>query len=173
MLAWLTFKNIRNSSGKNETFVKIATWILMRTWLVFENVCNSFGNNESSNKHNANASWLKGNLHHRFSRESLCENEKHVFLQRSSCTPVITAFQKNYCARIRKMSPTNGRQGPLSSPLLQRILVRESKRQKQQTKKHTTIQTRNRKPRQQKAPVGGDVLYSRLKGTFCKMYEIP
>ena len=99
MPAWLTFKNIRNSSGKNETFVKIATWVLMRTWLVFENVCNSWGNNEISSQNNANASWLKGNLHRRFSRESLCENEKTYF-----------------CKDLR---------APLSSPLFKRILQRE------------------------------------------------
>ena len=95
-------------------------------------------NNEISNKNNEHASWLKGNFHRRFSRESLRENEKYVFLQRSSCTPVIAVVQENPCARMRKMSPTNGRKGPLSSPLLQRFLVRESKKQKQQT-----IKTRN------------------------------
>ena len=131
----------------------------MRTRLVFENVCNSLGNNESSSKNNANASWLKGNLHHRFSRESLCENEKHVFLQRSSCTPVIAAFQENPAARIRKMSRTNGRQGPLSSPLLQRILQRESKKQKQQTKK-----TRNDPNPQQETTT--------TKGTSCGAYVL-
>ena len=115
--------------------MKFKAVILMLTCVILENVCNSLRNNEISSKNNEHASWLQGNLHRRFSRESPCENEKHVFLQRSSCTPVIAAFQENPAARIRKMSPTNGRQGPLSWPLLQRILQRESKKQKQQTKK--------------------------------------
>ena len=171
----------------------------MRTWLVFENVCNSLGNEETSSENNANASWLKGTLHRRFSRESLCENEKYVFLQRSLCTPVITAFQENPGARMKNIYFCKDLRAPLSSPLFKRILQREyekcprpmvakdpchrhfyrescsenqkSKNSKQ--KQHATIQTRNRKPRQQKAPVGGPMFYLRLKETFFKMYEIP
>ena len=96
-----------------------------------------------SSKNNANASWLKGNLHRRFSRESLCENEKHVFLQRYSCTPschrrfsresscentknvpdqwsprtpVIATFTENPAARIKKAKTANKKNTQRSKP---------------------------------------------------------
>ena len=65
-----------------------------------------------------------------FSRESLCENAENASEQRSSRIPVIATFQENPCARMQKMYPSNGRPGPLSSPLFKRIPVRELKQQK-------------------------------------------
>ena len=115
---------------------------------------------------------------------------------KGTCTAV---FQENPCARMKNTYFCKDLRAPLSSPLFKRILQREyekclrpmvvkdpchrhfyrescsenqkSKNSKQ--KKHATIQTRNRKPRQQKAQFGGPMFYLRLKETFFKMYEIP
>ena len=101
------------------------TVMMMRTWLVFENVWESLGDNDSFYKNNESTSCFQGNFLRDFLRESLCDNAENASEQRSFMIVVIATFQENPCARMQKMYPSNGRPGPLSSPLFKRIPVRE------------------------------------------------
>ena len=121
--------HLRGSLGKSHMLMGFATVILMLAWLISENVCNSwevlklFETDEST-------VCFEENFDRDFWRESLCENANNASEQPSTRIPVIATFEENPCARMQKMYPANGRPGPLSSPLLQRILVRKWKLQK-------------------------------------------
>ena len=153
MLTWLVFENVCTSLGENEMFTKFTTSILMLRRLVFENVCNSSRANEMFMKFTP---WIVMRTWHVF--QNVCNSRfilKLIKMHHDWKGTFIATFQENPCARVQNMHLYKDLRALLSSPLFMRILVRESKRQNSKQKKHATIQTRNRKPRQQKATFAG------------------